>query len=194
MAHTFIRLAALSLAATSLATLGACSKSSSDAAATAGSEAPSGTLAKAIAGAPGLTTVAATLKDSGLASVFDGNAPYTFLAPDDDAFGKLGDAAAALKTPEQRPQMVAILRSHIMPGFVTVKDIEAALDSAKGKPVSMPTMGDGKLTFARSGDHISVTSDDGTTGKIDGSPLVATNGVVIPVDTVLKKVPPKPAA
>ena len=185
------RLILAAFAPLALAGLSGCSdKSSADkTAAQADAKSSSGTLASAVSDAPGMTTVAGALKSSGLATVFDGNAPYTLLAPDDDAFGALGEAGAALKTPENAAAMAEVLRAHTLPGFVTRADIDAALASAKGKPVKMKTMGGAEVSFARAGDTVSVTAADGSTAKLDGEPIAASNGVALPIDAVLKKVP-----
>lgn len=180
------------LAAASLVPLAACKKveGGSEAATQSGeADISSKTLAAAVSSTPGMSTVASALKDTGLASVFDGSAPYTLLAPDDDAFGKLGDAGRALKTPEQLAVMAAILREHVVPGFLTTADIQAAITANKGQPVKMRTVGEGSLSFALKGDDITVTSPDGTTARLAGAPLRASNGVAIPVDSVLKKLP-----
>ena len=181
-------------ACAALVSLSACGESSTTEAPEAAGESSSGTLAGAISGAAGLATVSSALKGSGLASVFDGAAPYTVLAPTDDAFGALGEAGATLKTPENSAAMAAILREHILPGVVTLADIETAVTNAKGKPVKMTTMAGGELSFSRTGEELTVTAPDGSSAKIDGKPMTATNGVVIPIDAVLKKVPEAAAA
>jgi uncharacterized surface protein with fasciclin (FAS1) repeats len=147
------------------------------------------TLASAVAGAAGMSVVAGALKGTGLASVFDGGAPYTLLAPTDDAFGALGEAGATLKAPENGAAMAAILKNHILPGYVALSDIDAALRKAKGAPVTMTTMAGGEVRFARSGEAVTVTGPDGSSAKVDGAPLTAANGVAIPIDAVLKKMP-----
>jgi uncharacterized surface protein with fasciclin (FAS1) repeats len=184
------RFLASSLALTSLIALGACAKSdTAEKTEAAATDTSNGTLAGTIAGAAGLSTVSASLKSSGLSNVFDGAAPYTVLAPTDDAFGALGEAGATLKTPENSAAMAAVLRAHILPGVVTVADIETALKNGKGGPVTMKTMAGDTLTFARAGEDITVTASDGASAKIDGKALTASNGVVIPIDAVLKKLP-----
>lgn len=150
---------------------------------------PSGqTLAAMVAGADGLSTVSEGLKDAGLVQVFDGTAPYTVLAPRDAAFEKLGEAGADLKQPEQRAALAAILRDHILPGYLTPEDIGKAIDRAAGNSVKMKTMGDHVVSFARDGDVIVATQADGATARFAGDALLAGNGVAIPVDGVLKKV------
>ena len=51
------------------------------------------------------------------------------------------------------------------------------------------TMAGDEIVFSRSGDALTATAADGSTAKVSGSELTAGNGVAIPVDTVLKKVP-----
>lgn len=184
------RLVLIALSSAALAATSACGdKAEGEKAAAAGAKTSSGTLASAVGGAAGMSTVAAALKSSGLATVFDGNAPYTLLAPDDDAFGALGEAGAALKTPENSAAMAAVLRAHVLPGYVTRADLEAALAAAKGKPVKMKTMAGDEVSFAKAGDGVSVTAADGSTAKLDGAEVAASNGVALPIDAVLKKVP-----
>ena len=151
------------------------------------------TLTAAIGSAAGMSTVAAAIKSTGLATVFEGTAPYTVLVPQDDAFGALGDAAAKLKAPENGAAMAAVIKAHVLPGYMTVADIGAALTKAKGKPVRMTTMAGSVVTFTRSGtgggETLTVTAADGSVAKVSGTELTAGNGVAIPVDAVLKKLP-----
>lgn len=147
------------------------------------------TLAAEISSAPGLAIVSAGLKSTGLGTVFDGAAPYTLLAPDDDAFGALGAAGTALQQPQNTAALAAILRDHILPGYVTVSDIEAALKASGGKPVKMKTMGDSEVSFSREDDALIVSTADGARARIDSTATPASNGVVIPIDAVLRQAP-----
>jgi uncharacterized surface protein with fasciclin (FAS1) repeats len=179
------------IAAASLLALAACSQSS-DTADKQGSPAaaPSGkTLADAISDTDDLSTVSGALRETGLAQVFDGAGSYTMLAPTDAAFAKLGDAAKSLGQADNKAEMAAILRDHIVPGYLTPDDIKAAIDAQHGS-AKVATMGDHKLTFTRSGDGLVVTGDDGSRGTIAGEAIKAGNGVAIPVDGVLKKLAP----
>ena len=178
------------LACAGLMLLPACKK---DAAAdgSAGAEAAkpgSDTLAKAIGSASNLSTVAAALKSTGLDAVFDGKASYTVLAPTDQAFAALGDKKASLTAPENGAALATALRDHIVPGTLTPADIAKAIDAAKGEPVKMRTVGNGELSFAKSGSTITVTAPDGSTAKFAGDAVAAKNGVAIPIDGLLKKI------
>jgi uncharacterized surface protein with fasciclin (FAS1) repeats len=179
----------IALGALALVSLNGCKQEGTKTENAAAGQNQSATLTSAIGDAAGMTTVAAALKGTGLNTVFDGNAPYTLLAPEDDAFGKLGDTAKMLSAPENGAAMAAVLKAHVLPGYTTVADIDAALTRAKGKPVKMTTMAGGEVTFARENGALTVTAADGTSAKVSGKELTTGNGVAIPVDTVLKKVP-----
>lgn len=175
------------LAAASLLALAGCSRHSNAANDQAASSEPSGkTLAAAIAGDSQLSTVAGALRDTGLADMFDSAGSYTILAPNDAAFGKLGSAGKALTQPAERSEMAAVLRDHIVPGYLTPADIQSAIDSQHGE-VKVQTMGKHQLRFSRSGDGLLVTNEDGSEAKVAGNALKAGNGVAIPIDGVLKK-------
>jgi uncharacterized surface protein with fasciclin (FAS1) repeats len=181
-----IRIVGALAAVAVLVPLGACSSENSTApAANKTVEAGNRTLAATISGAPGLTTVSTALTEAGLGDVFDGPGSYTVLAPDDDAFAKLGEEGKTLTDPAHRAELVALLRGHILPGHLTPDAIRKAIEEKKG-PVTMRTLGDGMVTFDIAGDAITATGADGTKAKIDGSALVASNGVVLPLDGVVK--------
>ena len=69
------------------------------------------------------------------------------------------------------------------------RQAELALARGKGKPVKMTTMAGEEVTFARGGDGVTVTAADGSVAKVAGKEVAASNGVAIPIDGVLKKVP-----
>jgi len=175
------------LGAALLVGLSACGSGSKEATTAQADDRADGTLAAALSDAPGMTTVTTALKSTGLSNVFDGGAAYTILAPDDDAFGALGAAGTDLQQPENSAAMAAILRDHILPGYLTVADIDAALKASGGRPVKMKTMGDTEVSFIREGDVLVVSTPDGARAKVEGNGLGASNGVVIPLDAVLRK-------
>jgi uncharacterized surface protein with fasciclin (FAS1) repeats len=189
--NTFTKLPIFTAFAAATLTLGACADEAEDGQTGQAAEAePSGeTLAEAVSDAEGLTTVAEALRDVGLTQVFDGAGSYTILAPNDDAFAALGETREALTEPDQRAAIAAVLRDHIVPGYLTPADIEAAID-AQGGAVQAESMGEQTLRFTRDGEGIRVTSEDGSTAMIAGEALRARNGVAIPVDGVLKNLSP----
>jgi uncharacterized surface protein with fasciclin (FAS1) repeats len=142
-------------------------------------------LAEAISEAGDLSTVASALGETGLAEVFDGAGSYTLFAPDDAAFEALGEPGEALRQPDQRAAMVAVLRDHIVAGYLTPEDIDTALET-QGGSVEVETMGDHTLTFSRADGGVRVTSENGASAMLSGEAVRAGNGVAIPLDGVLK--------
>jgi uncharacterized surface protein with fasciclin (FAS1) repeats len=186
---TLIKPIAAAAALVLIAPLAACSDGKTETAEPGAAETPRQTLATEIAGASNLTTVAGALSGAGLGEVFDGPGSYTVLAPDDEAFAALGDTGKTLTTPEHRAELVAILRGHILPGHLTLDAIRAAIADKKG-PVSMRTLSDGMVTFSQAGDVLSVAGPDGAKATIDGNAIEATNGVVLPIDGLVKSAEP----
>lgn len=142
------------------------------------------TLAGALNSEGNMTKLQGALAKSELTGVFDGPGSYTLLAPNDAAFAALGEEGEALLDEEQHPLLVGLLREHMLPGHVTPELIAEAI-KAKGGPVTMTTLGNGKLTFTQDGDSISVSLEDGTTASFTGTPIATSNGVLIPLDAVL---------
>lgn len=179
------RMAAAGAAA--MLALAACAQEadSGDAAAQVSDE----TLTTLIANEDTMSVVSDTLDDAGLAQVFNGTAAYTILVPRDDAFEALGEAGDELRSPEQRALLVAILRDHIVPGYLTPEDIANAIELADDGQVTMTTMGDHALTFTaeRTNGVITVTAEDGASARFAGDALRASNGVAIPVEGLLKQ-------
>ncbi|AKQ42639.1 hypothetical protein CP97_12245 [Aurantiacibacter atlanticus] len=143
-------------------------------------------IAALIAGSSELSSVEALIENAGLAETFDGIAAYTVFAPNDAALEELGDSFAG---DEARPALVAILREHIVPGYLTRDDIVSAIESS-GEPVEMQTMGAGTLTFSLNEGQLIVTTTDGDASSSVTEEMLGANGVVIPVDSVLKDIEP----
>jgi uncharacterized surface protein with fasciclin (FAS1) repeats len=181
------RLALLAAAAATALTLTACSDDSADDASPT-AEVSSKTLAAVVMDAGDLKVVAGALGDAGLAPVFDSAASYTIFTPQDAAFEALGEPGEELQQDAQRPALVAVLRDHIVPGYLTPEDISNAIDAAEDGKVQLRSMGGPVLTFTTAGDLITVTNEDGSSAKFAGDALRASNGVAIPIDAVLKKV------
>ena len=164
-----------------------CSKVEDDTAETASAEEVSdGTLADLLADQGNYDIARSALDETGLEGVFDGAASYTLLLPTDAVFEGLGSSAEDLQSEEGRAALVAIMRDHIVPGYLAPEDISAAIDSASGAAVEMSTVGDATLSFAKDGEAIVVTGADGATARFAGTALKASNGVAIPVDGLLK--------
>ena len=119
-------------------------------------------------------TLVAAVKAAGLAEALSGTGPFTVFAPTDEAFGKLGkDMLGQLLLLENKDQLAAILKFHVVPGRVYANQITPG-DSAKtlnGESVAF-ALKDGRLNVG----GVSIVKTD----------IDATNGVVHVIDTVLQ--------
>lgn len=180
------------LAACLLTGLAACN-SADDAPADADASAASTdtSLAGLMAEDTNLSSAAQALAGAGLTQAMDAEPAYTVLAPTNAAFsafnqaggedggGEDGDAV------DRSTALAAVMRGHILPGYLTRQDIANALASGSGS-VTMKTMAGDSVTFSQEGDGIRVTAADGSTALLDGNGTSGSNGVILPVDTVLK--------
>ena len=124
-------------------------------------------------------TLLAALSAADLAGVFAGDAPYTVLAPTDEAFAKIPEATlASLLLPENKETLVGILKYHVISGSVSAKDAigAASAKTLQGSSVRFQLQ-DGKLVV----ENATVIKND----------VTASNGVIHVIDRVLMP-PSKP--
>ena len=181
-----LRSACAALAALVLFPIAGCTQTETDEAGNTVSG--EGTIAM-LQGQDGLSAMASAFETTGLAGIFDGPAAYTVLAPDNAAFELVDTANPDLSNDERKPLLAAILRDHILPGAVTPEDIAASLED--GGSTQMTTMGNTDVTFTRNGDTVIVTGAEGRKAVIAGEAIRTDNGVVIPVDSLLRSTAPQ---
>src|SRR3954471_22929635 len=118
-------------------------------------------------------TLAAALKAAGLVDTLKGEGPFTVFAPTDDAFAKLpaGTVETLLK-PENKAKLVSILTYHVVPGKLMAADVVKynAAKTASGMQIPIHAGANG----VKVGDANVIATD-----------IVATNGVIHVIDTVL---------
>ena len=114
-------------------------------------------------------TLATALQAAGLVDTLKGKGPFTVFAPTDEAFAKVpkADLDALLK---DKAKLTAVLTYHVVAGKVMAKDI---------KPGKVKTVQGTELTLATAG---GVTVD---AAKVTAADVVADNGVIHVIDTVL---------
>lgn len=179
---TRLRWAALPLVVMTLAACGA--EGEAEPMSAAAAQPSQQTLKASLDRASGFNTLKQVAAESGLGDVLDGKGPYTVFAPTDAAFVAAGEP---LTGSGKTAQGAALLRAHIVPGFLTRADIRKALDADADGKVEMQTMSDGTLTFARDGETITVTAPDGAVARLTAEETLAANGALQPVDAVLAK-------
>ncbi|MAR11539.1 MAG: beta-Ig-H3/fasciclin [Blastopirellula sp.] len=118
-------------------------------------------------------TLLAAAKAAGLVDALTGTGPLTVFAPTDEAFAKLpkGTVASLLK-PENKNQLAAILKYHVVPGRVFSEDALAAKQAK--------TLQGGKVQISVSGGKAKVQNANLVATDID-----AANGVIHVIDAVM---------
>ncbi|MEL7335396.1 MAG: fasciclin domain-containing protein, partial [Planctomycetota bacterium] len=102
--------------------------------------AAAGDIVDTAASAGSFQTLIAAAKAAGLAGALKGDGPLTVFAPTDDAFAKLpaGTIDSLLK-PENKDQLAAILKYHVVAGSVKAADVVKlnSADTLLGKSVAI---------------------------------------------------------
>ena len=176
--------AALALVATACGS----SKSSSKTTVAPSTEAPTtvagsattaaaGTIVDIASGNTDFSTLVAAVKAAGLAETLSGPGPFTVFAPTNEAFAKLpaGTLDTLLK-PENKATLTGILTYHVLPGLVLAKDVMAG-------PVK--TVNGENITVSIDGGNVILTDAKGNKSKVIKTDIVASNGVIHVIDTVL---------
>lgn len=143
----------------------------------AGCATPSGpmNLADTIAANPALSTLNGLVVKAGLVDTFKTGGPFTVFAPTNEAF-KAVPAAAMADLAQHPEKLKAVLTYHVIPG----KTMSADVKNSNAK-----TVNGANVALAKAGDFVTIES-----GAVVTANVVATNGVIHTIDTVL--LPPKP--
>ena len=134
---------------------------------------PSKDIVATAQSAPDLSTLVTAVKAAGLVDTLQGAGPFTVFAPKNEAFAALpaGTLDNLLK-PENKDQLVEILKGHVVAGEFLAKDLS-----------------DGQMLTDLNGNSITVHIADGVV-TVSGSKVVqadvpCTNGVVHIIDAVI---------
>ena len=116
------------------------------------------------------TTLAAVLKAAGLTDILSKKGPFTVFAPTDEAFKKLpaGAMDALLK---DTAKLKGVLTYHVIVGHVSTKDMKTG---------DVMTMQGSPLTAVVASSDVQVNG-----AHVRRADLVATNGVIHAIDTVI---------
>lgn len=126
-------------------------------------------------------TLAQALTAADLAGALKGEGPFTVFAPTDDAFAALPDGQLeALLKPENKDQLQAILKYHVVSGAAMASDV-TGLESA-------PTLEGRSIQFQVNDGTVTLNGQN--TATVVQADIKAANGVIHVIDTVL--LPPEP--
>lgn len=167
-------------------TVGGCQESTTDNTQSGGVEASASgdTFTGALRNNADLSTSAKLIDIAQLSTAVDGKGSYTVFLPINAAWASLdSEERNAIESEENKPQLIAVLRQHIAPGYVLAADLERGLSEKNGS-VTLTTMGAMPLTLRRDGETIML--GEGTDApRILGLPIVAGNDVIYRIDRLI---------
>lgn len=133
----------------------------------------------------GMDTASDLIEQAGLERMLKGEAAYTLFLPNDLAFAKLPeDEIAWLRSEDGRPDLIAMLRLHIVPGMVAQQDLETTLKNTGGK-VALANLADSPLSIRKEGETILI-GNVAAGPQISLPPHIATNGVVYQISSLIQ--------
>jgi uncharacterized surface protein with fasciclin (FAS1) repeats len=140
--------------------------------------APTKNIVELAVATPDLSTLVKAVTAADLAGTLSGPGPFTVFAPTNAAFDKIPtDTLGALLLPSGKADLTKILTYHVVPGKVLKADIPL------GTPIA--TLQGGTITIAVEGGNVVITDAKGGKSMITATDIVATNGVVHVIDTVI---------
>jgi uncharacterized surface protein with fasciclin (FAS1) repeats len=131
------------------------------------------------------TTLVTAVKAAGLVDTLEGPGPFTVFAPTNEAFDKLppGTVASLLK-PENKAKLTAVLTYHVVPGKLTVKDLQEKIKEGHGKAM-LKTVEGSDLIAEDHGDHIELVGAKDSHATITIPNVEQSNGVIQVINGVL---------
>jgi uncharacterized surface protein with fasciclin (FAS1) repeats len=124
------------------------------------------------------STLVTAVEAAGLAETLSGTGPLTVFAPTNDAFDALpaGTVETLLK-PKNQDQLSSILTYHVVDGEVMSADVKpGAVKTVNGETFDVATGMDG---------GVEITDGQGNTATVTTTDIVASNGVIHVIDSVL---------
>ena len=127
-------------------------------------------LADSIAANPALSTLNGLVIKAGLSDTLKTGGPFTVFAPTNEAFKAV--PAATMADLAQHPEKLKdVLTYHVVPGKTMAADV---------KNSNVKTVNGANVALAKAGDFVTIES-----GAVITANIVATNGVIHTIDTVL---------
>lgn len=136
-------------------------------------------------GNPQASTLVTAVTAAGLAETLSGSGPFTLFAPSNDAFAKVDKATLdGLLKPESKAKLAALLKYHVVAGNVKAADLAKMIADGNGT-AAVKTLNGGSVQARMNGDKIVLTDAKGGKSTVTTADLVASNGTVHMVDTVV---------
>lgn len=135
-------------------------------------------------GNPDVSTLVSAITAADLGTTLSGAGPYTVFAPTNAAFNKIPQAKRdALMKPDMKTQLSNVLKYHVVSGNVKAADLAKQIKDGGGT-ARINTLG-GELSAMMDGSNVVLTDATGAKAVVTGTDMMASNGTVHTIDTVL---------
>jgi uncharacterized surface protein with fasciclin (FAS1) repeats len=136
-------------------------------------------------GNPQVSTLVTAITAAGLGETLSGTGPFTVFAPSNDAFAKLDKATLdGLMMPASKDKLAALLKYHVVAGNVKSGNLAKLITDGKGT-ATVKTVNGGSLKASMDGNKIVLTDAKGGKSTVTAADMVASNGTIHLVDTVV---------
>ncbi|HMP92511.1 MAG TPA: fasciclin domain-containing protein [Phnomibacter sp.] len=143
------------------------------------------TIVDVAAGSADHSTLVAAVKAADLVATLQGAGPFTVFAPSNAAFAKLPEGTVAnLLKPENKAMLTTVLTYHVVAGKLDAAAVVKAITDGGGK-ATLTTVQGGQLTATLEGDKVVLTDAKGGKSTVTVTDLMASNGVIHVIDTVV---------
>ena len=130
-------------------------------------------------------TLIAAFKSTDLDQLIDESIPFTIFAPSDVAFSKLSPRRLRnLLDSDDKNELIAVLKYHIVAGKLTASKILRALCRGKGE-ATFTTIQGNKIKATMAGLDIILTDSLGNSAKITAADATRGNGIMHEIDSVI---------
>ena len=134
---------------------------------------------------PQVSTLVTAVTAAGLGETLSGTGPFTVFAPSNDAFAKVDKATLdGLLKPENKAKLASLLTYHVVAGDVKSGDLAKLIADGKGT-ATVKTVNGASLKASMDGDKIVLTDAKGGKSTVTAPDMVASNGTIHLVDTVV---------
>ena len=146
---------------------------------------PTRTILDNAAATPSLSSLVAAIRAASLSTALAGPGPITLFAPSNEAFARLAPGIQdQLLQPANRDSLLRLLRFHMVPGTVTVIDLQQRIVAGGGTATLMTVQGE-PLTISMTQSVITLTDSGGNKSYIEAGDLPQANGIIHIVNGVL---------
>ena len=134
---------------------------------------------------PQVSTLVSAVTAAGLGETLSGAGPFTVFAPTNDAFAKVDKATLdGLMKPESKDKLAGLLKYHVVSGNVKSGDLAKMIADGNGT-ATVKTLNGASLKATMDGEKIVLTDAKGGKSTVTGPDMVASNGTIHAVDTVV---------